>query len=233
MSVLSATDLSAALTARKRGSALRMVSKCSDRPYRRALIWRGDDGAPGRYQPHSQRRQPVRPPGDAADQVGPGNVAAPNARGLLRSCRERPRNRALSALNWVGLPLMRAIVTMSCASMTGAAESWKNFSLVDRFHETDHIGCDHSSSLTRVSQQHLGDPILVGIRFESWKRPTSWGKLAVMAPTFLHGECPNLIHSGADLMRRHVRSWRKLTRHRQPIPLVHPPKLALEDGSPK
>jgi tripartite-type tricarboxylate transporter receptor subunit TctC len=27
--------------------------------------------------------------------------------------------------------------------------------LVDRFHETDHIGCDHSSSLTHVSQQHL------------------------------------------------------------------------------
>jgi hypothetical protein len=30
-----------------------------------------------------------------------------------------------------------------------------NEELVDRFHETDHIGCDHSSSLTHVSQQHL------------------------------------------------------------------------------
>jgi hypothetical protein len=28
--------------------------------------------------------------------------------------------------------------------------------LVDRFRETDHIGCDHSSSLTHVSQQYLG-----------------------------------------------------------------------------
>jgi hypothetical protein len=44
--------------------------------------------------------------------------------------------------------------------------------LVDRFHETDHIGCDHRFSLTRVSQQHLGDPILASIRFEPWKRPT-------------------------------------------------------------
>src|SRR5258708_1494747 len=31
------------------------------------------------------------------------------------------------------------------------------------------IGC----SLAVMSQQHLGDPVLVGIRFEPWKRPTS------------------------------------------------------------
>src|SRR6266851_4426942 len=29
------------------------------------------------------------------------------------------------------------------------------------------------SSLAVMSQQHLGDPVLVGIRFEPWKRPTS------------------------------------------------------------
>jgi Queuosine biosynthesis protein QueC len=35
------------------------------------------------------------------------------------------------------------------------------------------MGCNHSSSLTHVPQQHLCDPVLVGIRFEPWKRPTS------------------------------------------------------------
>jgi hypothetical protein len=45
--------------------------------------------------------------------------------------------------------------------------------LDDRFHETDHIGCHHSFLVTGISQEHPDGPILVGIRFEPWKRPTS------------------------------------------------------------
>jgi putative ABC transport system substrate-binding protein len=44
--------------------------------------------------------------------------------------------------------------------------------LDDRFHETDHIGCHHSFLVTGISQEHPDGPILVGIRFEPWKRPT-------------------------------------------------------------
>jgi hypothetical protein len=39
-----------------------------------------------------------------------------------------------------------------------------------------------SFSLVIVSQRHPGDPILIGIRFEPWKRPTSSGTTLLVLP---------------------------------------------------
>jgi hypothetical protein len=51
----------------------------------------------------------------------------------------------------------------------------------------------------------------------AWERVAS-RRGANFPPPFLQRGRQVLAHSGADLMRRHVRSWRKLTRHQRPAP---------------
>jgi len=60
-----------------------------------------------------------------------------------------------------------------CGVATPSAAAPSLPPLDDRFRETDHIGCRRRFLVNCCVAAHFGDPILVGIRFEPWKRPTS------------------------------------------------------------